>query len=39
MRDTVDTAIMSFVIPVVFYEVTNVQYVYWSDTAIFTGRI
>jgi hypothetical protein len=30
---------MRFVIPVVFCEITNVQCVYWSDTAIFFGRI
>jgi len=28
------TTIMRFVVPVVFYEITNVQCVYWSDTAI-----
>ena len=31
--------VMRFVIPVVLYEVTNVECVYWSDTAIFIGRI
>ena len=31
--------IMRFVNPVVFYEITTVYYVYWSDTAIFIGRI
>jgi len=31
--------IMRFVIPVVFYAITNVQCVYWSDTAIFIGTI
>ena len=31
--------IMRFVIPVVFYEITNVGSVYWSDTAVFIGRI
>ena len=31
--------IMRFVIPVVLYEVTNVECVYWSDTAIFIGRV
>ena len=30
---------MRFVISVVFYEITNVQCVYCSDTAIFIGRI
>jgi len=30
---------MRFVIPVVFYEITNVGCVYWSDTTIFIGRI
>ena len=30
---------MRFVIPVVFYDVTNVQCVYWSDTAVFVGTI
>jgi len=30
---------MRFVIPVVSYEITNVQCVYWSDTTIFIGRI
>jgi len=31
--------IMRSVIPVVFYEITNVQCVCWSDTATFIGRI
>ena len=31
--------IMRFVIPVVFYEITNVECVYWSDTTVFIGRI
>jgi len=31
--------IMRFVIPIVFYEITNVQCVYWSDTTIFIGRM
>jgi len=30
---------MKFVIPVVLYEITNVQCVYWSNTTIFIGRI
>ena len=30
---------MRFVIPVVFYEITNVQCVYSSNTTIFIGRI
>jgi len=33
------TIIIRFVIPVVFYEITKVQCVYWSDTAVFIGRI
>ena len=32
------TAIMRFVIPVVFYEITNIQCVYWSDTTLFIGK-
>ena len=31
--------IMSFVIPVMFCEVTNVHCVYWSDTTMFIGTI
>jgi len=31
--------IMRSVIPVVFYVITTVQCVYWSDTATFIGRI
>ena len=31
--------VMRFVIPVVFYVITNEQCVYWTDTAIFIGRI
>jgi hypothetical protein len=31
--------IMRFVIPVAFYEITNVECVYWSDTTVFIGRI
>jgi len=31
--------IMRFVITVVFYEITHVQCVYWSNTTIFIGRI
>ena len=31
--------IMRFVIPVVFYEITNVECVYSSNTTIFIGRI
>jgi len=31
--------VMRFVIPVVFYEVTNVECVYRSNTTIFIGRI
>jgi len=31
--------IIRFVTPVVFYEITNVECVYWSDTTIFIGRI
>jgi len=31
--------IMSFIIPVVFYEITNVECVYLSNTTIFIGRI
>jgi len=31
--------IMKFVIPVVFYEITKVECVYWFDTTIFIGRI
>jgi hypothetical protein len=31
--------IMRFVIPVVFYEITNVERVYSSNTTIFIGRI
>jgi len=30
---------MRFDIPVVLYEITNVQCVYWSNTPIFIGRI
>jgi len=30
---------MRFVISVVFYEITNVECVYWSDTTVFIGRI
>jgi len=30
---------MRFVIPVVFYEITNVECVYWSNTTVFIGRI
>jgi len=30
---------MRFVIPVVFYEITNVVCVYSSNTTIFLGRI
>jgi len=30
---------MRFVIPVVFYEITNVQCVYSSNTTTFIGRI
>jgi len=33
------TVIMRFVIPVVFYEITNVECVYSSNTTIFIGRI
>jgi len=31
--------IMTFVITIVFYEITNVQCVYWSNITIFIGRI
>jgi len=31
--------IMRFVVPVVFYEITNVECVYSSNTTIFIGRI
>ena len=31
--------VMRFVIPVVFYEITNLHSVYWSNTTIFIGRI
>jgi len=31
--------VMNFVTPVVFYEITNVQCVYWSNSTIFIGRI
>jgi len=31
--------IMRFFIPFVFYEITNVQGVYWSDITIFIGRM
>jgi len=31
--------IMRFVIPVVFYEITNVECVYSPNTTIFIGRI
>jgi len=31
--------IMGFVIPVVFYEITNVECVYWCNTTVFIGRI
>ena len=31
--------IMRFVIPVVFYEITDVECVYSSDITIFIGRI
>ena len=31
--------VVRFIIPVVFYEIANVECVYWSDTAIFIGRI
>ena len=30
---------MRFVIPVVYYGITNVECVYWSDTTIVIGRI
>jgi len=32
-------SIMRFVIPVMFYEITNVECVYSSNTTVFTGRI
>jgi len=31
--------LMRFVIPIVFYEITNVQCVYWSNTTVFIGKI
>jgi hypothetical protein len=31
--------IMGFVIPVVFYDITNIEFVYSSNTTIFIGRI
>jgi len=31
--------VMRFVIPVVFYEITNAECVYSSNTTIFIGRI
>jgi len=31
--------IMRFVIPVMFYEISNVECMYWSYTTIFIGRI
>ena len=34
-----DFVFMRFVIPVAFYEITNVECVYWSNTTIFVGRI
>jgi len=33
------SVITRLVIPVVFYDITNAQCVYWSDTTIFIGRI
>ena len=37
-RQTLDI-IMRFVIKVVFYDITNAQCVYWSNTTIFIDRI
>jgi len=34
-----EQGIMRFVIPIVFYEITNVECVYSSNTTIFIGRI
>jgi len=37
--DICRTSIMRLVIPVVLYEITNVKYLYSSNTTIFIGRI
>jgi len=33
------SVIKRFFIPVVFFEITKVECVYWSNTTIFVGRI
>jgi len=38
-KGSLEEMIMRFAIPVVFSAATNVQCVYWSDTAVFIGRI
>jgi len=36
---SVITLLTRFVIPVVFYEIINIECVYWSNKTVFIGRM